>query len=507
MHQRKLTAIAAVMIGLFGASPVAHAQTNKQLRKELDELRRQVQELREQVKASAPKVPPSPAPDAPQAKAAPPTEAVAANAPETQPASQADLDGLRADLENYKYDKAREYERTTAKTVRNTTITGNLTASVSWNDPKTPAVTATNARTRRSWGFDSPSATINFNGVLYRDYKEGKNLTYTLGLTGSSSIAAQDVFLRYSLAPTNGGPDDPILNVSLGQQQVPFGLEAQANTEIRPVIAGAQFLNAPGLGGATFGVRQIGLVVRGDAWPSVDRTTNYRSALLEYAGGILNGNGPNTADNNSKKDLVGRVAFTVPADYNSFLRELKIGASAYRGHSNLSLQTNPTTTVVIGQGQSDRLGIDINYTHLPWSVAYERVEGRDTGWATASVGTPYAGTGEAIQRRPVGQYLNVGYTVGEQFLASSRGQGKFDDYWPKTVQYFVRYDTYDADKNGGATGDKSYLTTYGLNAYFAETTRFQVNFVQTRNDEPAGGYTAARPKKAKGLVARFVYGF
>ncbi|WP_442975416.1 hypothetical protein, partial [Salmonella enterica] len=99
------------------------------------------------------------------------------------------------------------------------------------------------------------------------------------------------------------------------------------------------------------------------------------------------------------------------------------------------------------------------------------------------------------------------YTVGEQFLASSRNQGKFDDYWPKTIQYFVRFDTYDADTNGARVGDKSYLTTFGLNAYFAETTRFQVNYVLRRNDQPVAGYTEARPKDSKSLVARFVYGF
>ncbi len=505
MHQRKLTAIAAIVFSLYGGG--AHAQTNAQLRKELQELRQQLKELRDEVKAVR-TAPPAPVAAAPAPAQTASADTIGANAPEVLPATQADLEGLRADLENYKYDQTRQYERTTAKTVRNTTITGNLIASASWSEPKSPAITPTNSKQRRSWGFDTPSATLTFNGVLYRDYQEGKNLTYNLSLTGSSSIAVQDAYIRYSFAPTNGGPDDPILNLSLGQQQVPFGLEAQANTEIRPVIAGAQFLSAPGLGGANFGVRQNGLVLRGDAWPNVDRTTNYRSALVEYAAGILNGNGSNTTDNNSKKDFVGRVAFTVPADYNSLLRELKIGASYYKGYSNLSAPAvaPATTGIVTDNGRSDRIGIDINYTRLPWSVAYERVEGKDTGWAASATATPYVGSGANRERKSVGQYLNVGYTVGEQFLASSRNQGKFDDYWPKTVQYFVRYDTYDADKDL-TTGDKSYLTTFGVNAYFAETTRFQVNYVLTKNDEPTAGYTAARPKNTKGLVARFVYGF
>lgn len=500
MHSYKPTAIAAALLA-FHMLPAA-AQTNEELLRQLQDLRRQIDELRQQVQTQ-PAATPAPA-AAPDAAAAVPDPTASALPPEQWPATQADLQGLRADLENYKYDQARQYERTTAKTTRNTTINGNLTASASWNNPgTTPASDTAN----RKWGFDTPSATINFQGVLFRDYSEGKNLTYLFGLTGSSSIAVQDAYIRYSFAPTNGGPDDPLLNLSFGQQQVPFGLEAQANTEIRPVIAGAQFLSAPGLGGANFGARQIGLVLRGDAGINVDRTTNYRSALFEYAAGILNGNGPNTADNNNRRDYVARAAFTVPADYNSLWRELKIGASYYKGYSNLTNNADPANTFVEANGRSDRYGIDVNYTRLPWSVAYERVEGRDDAYSVTTNAAPYTGTGDERTRKSVGQYLNVGYTVGEQFLASSRNQGKFDDYWPKTIQYFVRYDTYDADKDSARRGDKSYATTLGLNAYFAETTRFQVNYVLRRNDEPAAGYTANRPRNTNGVVARFVYGF
>lgn len=505
MHAFRLTA-AATATALVTLHAPAAAQTNQQLRKELQELRQQLLDLQEQVRAAAnrPAEPPPPAPAPPP----PPPEPVAAT-PEEAPATQADLQGLRADLENYKYDQARQYERTTAKSTRNTTIGGTLTASASWNTPKAPAQNAanTNQHERRGWGFDTPSATLNFNGVLYRDYQEGKNLSYVFSLTGASSIAVQDAYIRYSFAPTNGGPDDPLLNLSFGQQQVPFGLEAQANTEIRPVIAGAQFLSAPGLGGANFGNRQIGLVLRGDNGINVDRTTNYRSALVEYAAGILNGNGPNTSDNNNKRDYIGRVAFTVPADYNSLLRELKFGVSYYKGYSNLTDNTDPDAPFVLRNGASNRLGFDVNYTRLPWSVAYERVQGSDDGFGISTLAAPYTGSGAERGRKSLGQYLNVGYTVGEQFLASSRNQGKFDDYWPKTIQYFVRYDTYDADTESSRRGDKTRATTLGVNAYFAETTRFQVNYVIRRNDEPATGYTIARPRTTQGIVARFVYGF
>lgn len=501
MNLPKLTVLAAAVLSLY-AAPAA-AQSAADLAQEIQELKRQLQELRNALKAGVPAA----------AAASAPAE------PAEEVATKADIEGLRADLENYKYDKAREFERTTAKTTRNTTIGGTLTAQYSWTDPSTPAPTSLNGFARRSNGFDVPSATLSFNGVLFRDYAEGKNLSYTATLQSAPGnnnvVAVQDAFLRYSFAPTNGGPDDPVLNLSLGQQQVPFGLEAQANTEIRPVIAGAQFLSAPGLGGANFGNRQIGLILRGDAYPNVDRTTNYRSALFEYALGVVNGNGPNAGDNNNKRDYVGRFAVTVPADYNSWLRELKFGVSYYKGRSNLTdlraTGTPGAPGVVVENGDSERVGFDINYTRLPWSVAYERVEGKDDGWASYAAGSPYtssAASNVQRERKSVGQYLNIGYTVGEQFLASSRSLAKFDDYWPKTIQYFIRFDSYDANTADGVVGDKTRQTTLGLNAYFAETTRFQVNYVLGRNDEPASGaYTDARPRTTKALVARFVYGF
>jgi len=106
VHQRTLIAVAAAVLSL-GTAP-AGAQSNAELLKIVEDLKKQVQELKEQVKAITP----------PAASA----DGKAAQWGDITPASQSDLDGLRADLENYKYDQSRQYERTTAKTTRNTTI-------------------------------------------------------------------------------------------------------------------------------------------------------------------------------------------------------------------------------------------------------------------------------------------------------------------------------------------------------------------------------------------------
>ncbi|MET0351561.1 MAG: porin, partial [Rhizobacter sp.] len=405
MSPSRTTALTGAVV-LALASPAAHAQTNKQLKKEIDELRKQVQALIELTKTQAAVAPPvaaAPEPAAPAVAAASvAVEQDQATRDAATPASQADVQGIRADLENYKYEQSRTAERNRASVTRNTKIGGTVQVRASWFNPAVPAGQGTGATggnttaqaTGRQTSFDIPAATLSFAGNLYRDYAEGKNLTYQLGFTTASNFTGNpntatsatrtlgavsangsqfnmtNANLTYSFEPTNGGSEDRKGALTIGQQQVPFGLEAQTTEEIRPVITSAQFTSA--LSGIN--TRQIGLIYRGDAFIDVDWTNNYRTALIEYAFGVVNGSGPNKSDNNGKKDWLGRVAFTLPADYNSWWRELKLGVSLYHGYSNLA---NTTTGSVVRIGKSRRTGFDINYTHLPFSIAYEYAKGDD----------------------------------------------------------------------------------------------------------------------------------
>ena len=102
----------------------------------------------------------------------------------------------------------------------------------------------------------------------------------------------------------------------------------------------------------------------------------------------------------------------------------------------------------------------------------------------------------------------------EQFLASEKGLAKYDDYWPKSYQAFIRFDSFDADTANDAAvrassvGDKTFITTLGLNAFFAETTKLQLNYLLARSDTPASGqYTADRPRKTNAVQVQFQYGF
>jgi len=554
----KKTALAgAVLFSLFGTS--AHAQSAASQKKEIEalraqlqqlikenkaraaagseanaveELKKQVQELRALVHAQRPvtETPPVVA-----TSAAPGEEPDQATLDAATSATKADIQGIRSDFENYKYDQSRTAERNRASVTRNTKISGTVALRATWNESGQNAGIANGATgggttyqaDTRTTSFDIGSASLKFAGNLYRDYAEGKNLTYALGFAygsnfagspSSSSSAARtlgvasangsqfnlnDAYMAYSFLPTNGGSEDPKGALTFGQQQVPFGLEAQASEEVRPVINSAQFTSK--LSGISN--RQIGLIYRGDSFVSVDRTSDYRSALLEYAVGFVNGSGQNKSDNNTQKDIIARLAVTVPADYNSWFRELKLGLSYYEGNINqVSTQAAPSiyNNAVVGIGKSRIKGLDVNWTHLPYSIAYEFAQGEDEALTNAATATP---TSARFTKQSRGQYINFGYTWGQQFLASEKSLAKFDDFWPKSYQLFFRYDTFDADTRATALGDKTNIATLGLNVFFAETTKLQLNYLVTKNDAPNAGYTTDRPKDAQAVQLQFQYGF
>jgi len=70
-------------------------------------------------------------------------------------------------------------------------------------------------------------------------------------------------------------------------------------------------------------------------------------------------------------------------------------------------------------------------------------------------------------------------SFGEQFVAGFRNQGRYDDWWPKTYQPFVRFDYY--DPNIDNDDDQIEILTAGVNVFFAETTKLQFNY-NRRND-------------------------
>ena len=478
----------------YGATP-----TTEELQKQIEELKNIVHTLQHQVNA--------------EKAAAPVTPGIELE----QIATKDDIGGLRADLDNYKYDVQRLRDTKSPLTTRGTTISGSVQLRA--NSTSAPLTTggATTPSTPRYSSFDVPLANIAFAGSLFKDYGEGRNLDYKLGfnyaktattttaLAAVSTFSLQDAYLQYNfINPAVTGLEDPNLNIRFGQQLTAFGLEAQTTDELKPSINAAQFVAGLGVG-----ARQIGVIVRGDYNPYVDYGFNYRAPLIEYAVGVVNGSGPNQSDNNGRKDYLARVAVTAPVDYTSWLRELKIGASYQRGVKNILAGTAATAI----DGNSDRYGFDLYYNHLPFGASYEYATGRDSTFVTNAALAASASniaatnTGKTGQIKSVGQTLTLFYTWGEQWLKSSNGngQGKYDDWWPKTYQPFFRIDRWDPNTaNAAATGAnvtaKTEIDTIGFNLFFAETTKLQVNVNNYK-------YSNNATPKYRDLIVQFQYGF
>lgn len=487
-------AISLALLSLAGSNVQAAAPTTEELLKQLHALQATVNALQKQVQSQSESL-------------AKTQEAI----PEgTEVATSADIDGLRSALEDYKYDSARNREYNTALSTRGLTIGGTLTTS--YTSSTVPSVATSNrpqgTAAENSFGI---GASLSFAGNLYRDYNDGRNLDYKLGAAfsnpkfsnsasstsspapGDSVVRLTDVYLQYSLFKTNGGLEDPKLTVTVGQQKIPFGLEAQVSDELKPTVSTAQFLGTSALN--NIGQRQIGVIFRGDIEPTVDYGFNYRAPLLEYAVGIVNGNGANTSDDNSRKDYLGRLAFTLPVDYNSLFRELKIGASYYSGSKNLNSTTSPYT-VLSDAARSNRSGFDITYNHNPFGLTYERADGSDQALLVPA-STSNSRTKEVHSS---GQVLTAFFNFGDiaQWSKNLNRVGKFDDYWPTTSQVYYRYDKWDPDTD--VANNEILKQTIGYNLFFAQTTKFQIGLTHT-------SYPNQGKSSVDDLTALFQYGF
>jgi hypothetical protein len=447
----------ALSLAAAGFAPSVQATSKS----ELDELTQQLKQLQGTVGVLQKKVEQAES-DAAQAKQEL-SKVKTAPAPDVNNvATVDDVQAVQSDLENFKWQWDRNNERNTVKSTRNVTLGGTVQARYGWNDQ--PSAGTNNANN----SFSVSTVLLRASGNLYRDYEEGKNLDFAVSFgaspqTGQANLGVLDAYISYNLFPTIN-LEEPKLELRFGQQLLPFGLEVPATEDLKPLINNAQFTTKLGLAS-----RQIGFIVRGDLFPVVDWGTNYRAPTLEYALGAFNGNGPNQlTDNNSEKDFVGRLAFTLPVDYNSWFRELKFGVSGYYGTDNIALGSN--SNVGIGKAPKNRLGFDVSYNHNPVGVTFEYVKGWDSYEAGGTVAKP-----KIYDRVATSYTTTLFYNEGAQFVRGFRNQAKYDDWWPISYQPFIRWDRYDPDEK--IKGDTQDIVTPGINIFFAETTKLQLNYL------------------------------
>jgi phosphate-selective porin OprO and OprP len=209
------------------------------------------------------------------------------------------------------------------------------------------------------------------------------------------------------------------LNLRFGQFLVPFGVESSVSTADLDTINRSQPVDKLAPG------RDIGTLGR-----DVGLALTGKYSLFDYTVGVFNGTGANKADTNDKKDFAGRLGIR-PLEF------LSVGASLYKGSYNTAVGA-PST-------RRDRTGIDAALIVGDVSVKGEFI------WAVD----------DRIDKR--GWFVQGGLFV-----------------LPKTIQVLAKFDAF--DKDASAANDRTNLYTLGLNWFFADRTKIQVNYEYLRNE-------------------------
>ena len=217
--------------------------------------------------------------------------------------------------------------------------------------------------------------------------------------------------------------------VSVGSFKTPFGLET--NTPCQGLIttyrstATLQMV-AP--------FRDLGMVLMG----------GNKDTFLEYQLGVMNGSGLGRLDNNEKKDVVGRVILK-PFEF------LRIGGSFRYGYPSYNNNDDSRTT----------FGGELQAKYKNFTLLGEYI--MDEGDYNRDLGGGCAGNLIELGEKRSGGYATIAYKTK----------------W--NVEPVFRFDFFDS---GNMQNYKENNMTFGVNYFFNDWTRLQVNYVY-RTEEPA----------------------
>lgn len=223
--------------------------------------------------------------------------------------------------------------------------------------------------------------------------------------------------------------------ISAGSFKTPFGLETNtACNNLLTVYRSTSTLQMV----APF--RDLGLVFMGG-----DETTH-----LSYQLGIMNGSGLGRADNNKMKDIVGRILLK-PVDF------IKVGGSFRTGYPSYNNNEDSRTSLA-GELQANYKGFTLQAEYLTDKGDYNR-----------DLGGGCSGNLIDLGEKRSGGFATLAYLTK----------------W--NVEPVFRFDFFDS---GNDRGYKENNMTYGINYYFNDWTRLQVNYIyraekptEVKNDE------------------------
>ncbi len=242
--------------------------------------------------------------------------------------------------------------------------------------------------------------------------------------------------IMYDFGPRSGlhefyGEYTPITAVSarFGQFKVPFTIENPISPTRWEGIYGSLSVNAlAGISTDVIGAkagRDMGFQLSG----KVLKKSNFYQ--IEYAGGLFNGTGINTPDNNNHKDFTGTLTYQP-------IRGLKLAGSGYSGKAPYKMPGDDEIR---------------NHVRNRWSAGGELAI------------LHWYGRSEYLNGNDGGVHKDGFYAVG---------------MWkpmPEKLEIFGKYDYYNPDKEGRLS--KMYEYTAGINYYFGFLSRIQLNYIHS----------------------------
>jgi len=269
-----------------------------------------------------------------------------------------------------------------------------------------------------------------------------------LGVTGQVPYD----FSYYALAefsPTKGGPYlldffityhglGPWAKISVGQFKQPFGLELSTPCHALYTVDRSLVVNE-----LASPFRDLGVMVSGGT-DTLNLFGLRNKNIFSWSLALVNGTGLNEMDNNTSKDIVGRLAFS-PAGF------LTIGGSYRYGK-----QKNPDVAIT-KPDERTRFGADITLDFWNFLIQGEYISGEDKGSKLEGGG---CGSEPEVV---VGNFKSNGLW----------GMLLYKTPW--NFQPLIKYQSY--EPNADTDYDQLSSIIFGFNYFFNDWTRLQVNYV------------------------------
>ncbi len=226
-------------------------------------------------------------------------------------------------------------------------------------------------------------------------------------------------------------------NVSFGQFKYPFSMERNMacsglHTVLRSKVVENLVIDRD------MGILALGTITEG----------------LDYRFAVMNGSGLNAKDDNSGKDIVGRVIYT-PVEF------LTLGAGFASGNSQAMDEDGE---VVEGEPDftSKRYGGDFEVRYADFLAQGEYIYGKDEGgsWVGGGCG------GDPV--------FTIGSSERDGFFVTMLYTTKWN------LEPVLKYELYDPDTK--VEDDAWHAWTYGLNYFMNDWTRLQVNYIRRIED-------------------------